>query len=57
MIICDSSNHLDMSDAHVIIFDDDCFGVMYLEIQFFVIYIRIKENLKAAHYQDIQPEE
>ena len=57
MIKCDSPNHLDMSDAHVIIFDDDCFGVMYLEIQFFVIYIRIKENLKAAHYQDIQPEE
>ena len=45
-------NHL-MIPAHVVIFDCDTFGVIFLGINYIGIYSRIREDLTAVHYEDV----
>ena len=42
-----------MIPAHVVIFDNDTFGVLFLEIGSLALYSRVKENLAATHFEDI----
>ena len=42
-----------MIPAHVVIFDCNTFGVIFLSINYMGIYSRIKENLTAVHYEDV----
>ena len=39
--------------AHIIIFDCDSFGVLFLSIRSFSLFHRVKENLGAVDYKDV----
>ena len=39
--------------VHVVIFNEDCFAVLYLRYNTLCIYSRVKENFKAVGYKDI----
>jgi hypothetical protein len=43
----------EMIPAHVVIFDCDMFGVLFLDICLMSLYSRIKEDFTAIHYDDI----
>ena len=42
-----------MIPAHIIIFDNDTLGVIFLHLRSMSIYKRMKEDLSAIHYNDI----
>ena len=46
-----------MIPAHVVIFDNDTFGVLFLELGSLALYSRVKENLAATHFEDISQDE
>ena len=46
-----------MIPAHVMIFDNDTFGVLFLELGSLALYSRVKENLAATHFEDISQDE
>ena len=43
----------DMIPAHIIIFDDDTLGCIWLQFNSIGIYCRVKEDLSALHIDDI----
>ena len=46
-----------MIPAHIVIFDNDTFGVLFLELGSLALYSRVKENLAATHFEDISQDE
>ena len=42
-----------MIPAHIVIFNCDTFGVIFLALNYMGIYSRIKEDLTAVHYEDV----
>ena len=42
-----------MIPAHIIIFDDDTLGCIWLQFNSIGIYCRVKEDLSALHIDDI----
>ena len=42
-----------MIPAHVVIFDNDTFGVVFMDLGSLALYSRVKENLAATHFEDI----
>ena len=42
-----------MIPAHIIMFDNDTLGVIFLHLRSMSIYKRMKEDLSAIHYNDI----
>ena len=43
-----------MIPAHVVIFDNDTLGVLFLELRSISLYSRVKEDLTACHFEDVQ---
>ena len=43
----------EMIPAHVIVFDEDTLGVIFLDLQSISIYKRLKEDLTTIYYDDI----
>ena len=46
-----------MIPAHVMIFDNDTFGVLFMDLGSLALYSRVKENLSAIHFDDILQDE
>ena len=42
-----------MISAHIVIFDENNFGVLFLELRSMSLFSRVKENLCAVHFDDI----
>ena len=42
-----------MTPAHIVIFDENNFGVLFLELSSMSLFSRVKENLCAVHFDDI----
>ena len=45
-------NDPQMVPAHLIVFDCDTFGVLFLTLKTMSLYSRVKQNLNAIHYED-----
>ena len=43
-----------MIPAHIVIFDNDTLGVLFLELRSMSLYSRVKEDLTARHFEDIR---
>ena len=41
-----------MISAHIVIFDENNFGVLFLELRSMSLFSRVKENLCAVHFDD-----
>ena len=42
-----------MIPAHIVIFDENNFGVLFLELRSMSLFSRVEENLCAVHFDDI----
>ena len=43
-----------MIPAHIVIFDNDTLGVLFLELRSMSLYSRVKEDLTACHFEDVR---